>query len=144
MASIASEILQDIVNTLRDSGVFELVTLGEEESATGVPRAAVVFDGLESFVPDDTDCCRWQRLTARVKVHTRAMHASQAVTRLSELCLSARAAILADPYRTQQCCDLPIGRATEITRIEPMPGIRRPEAEATFALQCHFEVEEAA
>lgn len=139
----AATILGNIVSSLRSAGLFAAVTLGPEGSLTTVPRATVTLDGLENIPCDDSPSARWSRLLARVTVHTRSDDASESLTRALDLAAAARDALLTDPYRSQTCCDLPIGRATEIGRIEVSRNLKRPEAEASLSVRCHFETEEA-
>ena len=141
MASAASEILQDLVDTLRSAGLFEQVTLGGD-SSTAVPRATVLFDGLDVLNGDDAGNSQWFRLRARVKVHTRAGDSREAVTRAADLFAAAQDALLSDPYRSQRCCDLPVGRATEIGRVDSAHAVKKPEIEVVFSVRCHFEIEE--
>ena len=68
--------------------------------------------------------------------------AAEGVCRAIELSALASEAVLDDPYRGQRCCDLPIGRATEIGHSELVSGLKRPEVEITVAVRCHFEVQE--
>ena len=144
MASVVSEILSDMVETLRSTEDFRLVTLGEVASATQVPRAAVVYEGQESLPPDDSSSTSWVRLRASISVHTRSEKGSESITRANELCEKAAEALLVDPYRGTRCHDLPIGKATEIGRSKLTGGVRRPEVEMTFDLRCHFETQEPA
>ncbi len=143
MASVTMEILEDIAAAIRSDGSFSLVTLGESPSATDTPRAAVTFDGQESFQPDDSATSRWGRLRASVTVRVRSVDQDNETARADELCQAAIDAILNDPYRGGRCEDLPIGQATEIGRVEAGRQLRRPEIERTFSVRCHFETQEA-
>jgi hypothetical protein len=132
-------VLDSILQALRSSGAFALVVAGEPADEASVPRAHVVQQGQDSFPPDDAPGGRWLRLRYRVQVRTRAGSAPEGAARASELAESAVAALLADPHRGGLCADLPVGRATEIGRLEPLAQLRRPEAGAAFDLRCHRE-----
>ncbi len=142
MDSTASEILKHLAQTLRNTGAFAQVTLGGNESTTMVPRVRVICEAQDEFAADDTPGSRWVRLRVRVAVRTRSSDAAEAATRVLDLCNDAAESLLVDPYRGQRCRDLPIGPATEISRCTISIDVRRPEAEASFAVNCHFEIEE--
>ena len=142
MAANAAEILQDIVNALRGTGVFEIVSLGDSGSSTVTPRASVLFDTEEFFQPDDVHSMRWIRLCARVRLRLRSANSAEGIARATDLCVAAAEAILEDPYRGQRCQHLPVGRATEVARCEINPSLRRPEIEVILAVRCHFETQE--
>jgi hypothetical protein len=142
LAAPATEILQDLASVLRGGGLFALVTLGPSGSASEVPRAAVVFEGQDFFQADDDISALWLRLRLRIAVHIRCDDPAESIARAGQLCASVAEAILEDPYRSGRCRDLPIGRATEIGRTEFTPGLRRPEAEVSLAVRCHFQIEQ--
>jgi len=142
MASVATNILQHIVASLRAAGPFALVTLGEPGSSSAVPRATLSFEGLEQFRSDDTPDTTWVRLRARVTVHTRSPSDSDLAARVIDLCDLAAAAILAEASRDGLCRDLPIGLSTEVDRVQPAPDVRRPAASAGFEVRCHYEISE--
>jgi hypothetical protein len=139
MPAPVSEILQDMIQALRAGGQFAAVSLGSG-TETCVPRLRIEYEGQEVFRPDDMPDGRWVRLRAKVVVHTRTQSPAQGVARLSELCDAAIAALMADPYRGGQCRDLPIGRATEIDRIDRDHAATSPEAQASFVIRCHLEM----
>lgn len=139
MATIVSEILQDLAGALRTAGKFRLVTLGESGSAVDVPRAAVIYEGQESLQPDDSAGLVWIRLSASVALHTRSDSRSEAAIRINQLCEDAMAALLVDRYRGARCHDLPVGKATEVGRAKVLGGLKRPEVALTFDVRCHFE-----
>lgn len=136
------DILQDLVATLRSTGAFAAVCLGESHQESAVPRACVVYEGQEWLPCDDEPAARWLRVRVRVTVHTRDENSGAATLRGAELCGAAAEALLVDPYRGGRCCDLPIGRATEIGQAEPRTGLKRPEVEMTFSVRCHAEIPE--
>ena len=142
MTTEASQILEDPTESLRSTNVFRRVTLGEAPAATETPRADVICDGQEAFQPDDSAAGRWMRLRASIVIHMRSSDSREAIERFDELCRTAVDAIVTDPYRNQLCGDLPIGRATEVGRIEPVRGLKRPHLEATISVRCHFELTE--
>jgi len=135
-----TQILQDLVQALRQSGQFAAVSLGGGDGETAIPRASVECQGQETFRPDDSPAGRWVRLRARVVVRTRTASDAETVSRLADLCEAAIATVLADPHRGGRCRDLPIGAATEVDRVEFNASVRRPEAEASFVVRCHLEV----
>ena len=141
MSSVAIGIIEDIVEVLRATDKFRLVTVGDAGSETDIPRASVIYEGQESFLSDDSSSVRWVRLCISVNIHTRSLETTEAVTRVDELCKDAINALEQDPYRGQRCWDLPIGRATEVSRNQLVRGIKRPEAEMTLEIRCHLEVE---
>jgi len=141
MSATATQIIQDIVQTLRDSQLFAYVAPADAPGGTDLPRAKVEFDAQEHHVPDDAPAGRWVRLRARVTVQTRSDRTDRARARLVDLLNAAAEALLADPYRGGLCCDLPIGSATQIGRFTESPGIRRPELQGSFTVTCHFEQE---
>jgi len=143
MASEVAEILDDLVDALRATGKFSLVTLGEAGSATNVPRCSVIYESTESFLPDDSATARWGRLRATVSIRTRSVDVVQGVKRAAELSEQAMDSLLVDPFRGGRCRDLPVGRATEIARCRLSRGLKRPEIEMTFDIRCHFETEKS-
>jgi len=140
--SVAAEILQDIVSALRSQGGLALVTLGAAPSATAVPRATVIYEGQDFFPADDSDSGQQARLRCRVTLHARCDEPAQQLTRALDLAAAASEAILADPFRGGRCCDLPIGRATEVGRAEPTDSVKNPDIEVSSAVRCHFELGE--
>lgn len=141
MAETAGEILQDIVETIRGSGEFAMVTLGQAAAATSVPRAEVICEGQDFSPADDSPSGQFARLRIRVTVHTRVDSPAKAVTRGLELCQTTAEALLADPYRNERCRDLPIGKATEIGRFETVSG-SSGVVEMAFTVRCHFSSQE--
>jgi hypothetical protein len=141
MSEPATDILQDIASSLQAAGHFALVTLGSAGPAGEVPRAAVLLEGQDYFQADDRSSALWGRLRARVAVHVRCDNEADALARAGQLSADCVQTLLADPYRGGRCKDLPIGRATEVGRVELTPGLRRPEAEVSLAVRCHFEIE---
>ena len=151
MGSVETEILNDIVSALRNSGAFALVELGGSGSETTVPRATVVYETRETFASDGFPTSRWVRLKARVFIRTRSESPAEGVTRTVDLCGTAADAILQDPYRAQRCHDLPIGRATEVqlthhARSDRYPerktslDVRAPHREMSLTVRCHYEL----
>lgn len=140
MTSLPNEIVQDMVQTLRTAGSFGEVC-SEDNSSSQVPRTVVLLDSYELLAPDDSAGGLWGRLRATVSVRTRGVSASQAADRAADLCNMAMDALAVDPYRGGLCSDLPVGRATELGRAQPIRGLRRPEAGMTFDVRCHFETE---
>ncbi len=150
MASQATEILNNLVTALRSCGAFALVELGGSRSEATVPRAAVILERQDTTVPEDDQAVTWVRLQARVVIRTRSESASQAAGRITDLADAATAALLADPYRGERCHDLPIGRATEVSRAE-MPrderypqrktslSVNSPEIEIVLLVRCHYQ-----
>ncbi len=139
--SVAGEILQDLVLALRACGQFAVVTLGDSGD-TAAPRAAVQYEGQDVFPADDRPTGRYVRLRCRVVIHTRCSHAAEQAQRELDLAAVAAEALLADPYRGGRCTDLPIGKATEVGRVEPSGPARRPEGEIPFTVCCHYELTE--
>lgn len=139
--TVANQILQDLVSVLRACGHFATVTLGTVGD-TAAPRAAVHYEGQDFFSADDRPAARYVRLRCRVTIHTRCSHAGEQAARELDLSAAACEALLVDPYRGNLCRDLPIGKATEIGRIESAPT-NRPEVETSFAVRCHFEIPES-
>lgn len=142
MASTASDILQDLADTLRATGQFAQVTIGPGGSNTAVPRANVLYESTEDFQPDDQPDQRWARLRSRIAIRTRCQDPAAAVTRANDLCAPAAAALMTDPYRGGRCQVLPIGRATEVGRCDLMTTLRRPEVEMSFSIRNHFVTQE--
>jgi hypothetical protein len=86
----------------------------------------------------------------RVIIRTRCESPAQASRRISDLLSQATSAILADPYRSGSCHDLPIGRATEVVlaeaaRDERYPqrktslAVNPPEIELVLIVRCHYQ-----
>jgi hypothetical protein len=138
--AVANEIIQNLVESLRACGHFAAVTLGGGGD-TIVPRAAVHYEGQDFFPADDRPAARYVRLRCRVVIHTRCSHAGEQAARELDLSAIACEALLADPYRSGRCRDLPIGKATEIGRVD-VGSTSRPEVETSFAVRCHFELPE--
>ena len=142
MASTASDILADLAETLRSSGIFAQVTVGQGGSSTAVPRASVLLEGAEDFTPDDAHDQRWVRLRSRVAIRTRNQDSAAGVARANDLCASAAAALMADPHRGGRCQVLPIGRATEVGRCDLSVSLHRPEVEMSFGVRNHYVIGE--
>lgn len=140
--SATGTVLQDLLQALRSTGAFALVSLAGAGPSTVVPRAVLAFDGEEVFPSDDGAANRWVRLRARLTVHVRCDDPGKALLRAADLCEQAAEALLADPRRAGHCRDLPVGRATEIGRSEMSFTTQRPEAEMAFAVRCHYEIAE--
>ncbi len=142
MAGVAKTVLDSIVQSLRSeagpSGLA-VVIAGESADETAVPRANVLYRGCDAFEPDDSPAGGWLRLRYRVEVRTRCDGAASGLGRAAELAESAVVALLADPYRGGVCADLPVGRATEIGRVEVLTQLRRPEAGVALEVRCHVE-----
>ena len=141
MASPLQAILTNLVETLRNTGKFRTVSLGETGTDTHVPRAWVTFEGEDEFPPDDCTNARWIRLRIRIFVHTRSTDQTDGLIRANELCEAAASALLSDPYRNQNTEDLPPGKATEIGRSEHVRNVRHPEVEIALDVRCHYPVE---
>ncbi len=141
MTTPAVDILNDIVSTLQATGEFSQVTLGEAGSSTQIPRAAIICDGLDALSPDDSAGARWYRLRATIVIRTRSMDPAQAVARTNALAQAAIDALGTDARRSGLCQDLPIGPATEIGQVRPVRSLKRPAAEVTIDIRCHFEQE---
>lgn len=141
MSSAATAILDDIVATLRAAAPAASVSLGAVPAGAEVPRLAVVLEQVESFNPDDSAAGRWHRLIARVIVRARCESQPAGLARVAELCETAAESLLTDPGRSGLCCDLPIGRATEVGRTESSATVRHPDYEMGFLVRCHFESE---
>ena len=142
MSDTVTDILTDMVEALRTSGQFRLVCLQDAASSTDVPRACISYEGQESFAPDDCGQGRWIRLAATVSVHTRSTEPSERIGRICQLGQAAIDALLSDRFRGQRCTDLPIGQATEVSRIRLDCTGKRPEVEMTFDVRCHFQTPE--
>ncbi len=142
MASTASDILADLADTLRESGVFAQVTVGQDGSSAAVPRVSVLLEGAEDFTPDDAHDQRWVRLRSRVAIRTRNQDSAAGVARANDLCASAAAALLTDPHRGGRCQTLPIGQATEVGRCDLSTSLRRPEVEMSFGVRNHYVIGE--
>ena len=151
MSSVETEILNDIVTALRDSGAFALVELGGSESQSAVPRATVVYESRQTFASDGFPTSRWVRLQGRIFIRTRCESPAEGVGRTVDLAQAAADAILQDPYRSQRCHDLPIGRATEVqqtrwARSARYPerknslDVRAPQREISLIVRCHYEL----
>jgi len=143
MSSHAADILGDIAAALRTAGGFGAVFLGAAPSQAEVPRTEVIQDGVEILSPDDSASTSWRRLRASVTIHTRAADAAVAAQRTDELSQAVQTALLADPYRSGKCVDLPVGRATELLRSRPVSNLKRPDAAVAIELRCHFEKDES-
>jgi len=142
MPSQVAAILDNVVTVLRQSGRFNVVTLGQRPASNIVPRAYIVFEGLDCLTTDDSCQLLARRLRCRLCIHTRLADPSQRTARLTELCQAAVEALLADQFRGGLCRHLPGGAASELDHIQPVEHVRSPEAEATISLRCHFHAEE--
>ncbi|MBN1941814.1 MAG: hypothetical protein JW849_00810 [Phycisphaerae bacterium] len=154
MASLDTDILNDLTAALRTSGAFAHVELGGRRAEAVVPRASVLFERSDTFPSEPWPTSRWVRLQARVLLRTRSESPAQGQGRLCDLAAAACDAILADPYRGGRCVDLPVGRATEVQiirrpRDERYPerattlDVRSPEQELCLTVRCHYELADA-
>ncbi len=139
--STTTQVLQDIVDTLRASDEFALVTLGGGGTSTEVPRASVMHVGLDSFPCDDSSSGRWGRLRVAVVIRTRSNDRTEGIARAANLCASAAQELVSDPYRDSNCQDLPMGRAMEIEQCKINQQLKHPEVEMALHLRCHFEIQ---
>ena len=137
MASKASQVLQDILRTLQESGHFASASLGASND-TAVPRAELLYESLVCFPGDDT-AASWRRLIAAIVIHVRDETAASAILRAGDLADKAAAALQADPFRNKLCQDLPVGRATQIETSHLVGGVRRPDMQIRLEVRCHFE-----
>ena len=143
MASTAADILDDVVETLRSTEAFSTVCLGVAASATEVPRAEVIYEGIEILNADDSSGTTWCRLRASVNIYSRATDAAVGTRRADELAETAVEALLTDPHRGSRCVDLPVGMATEVQRVRPIGGLKRPEVAVALEFRCHFEKDQS-
>ena len=142
MASVATEILHDVAERLRTSGLFAEVAVGSPAAASAVPRASVAYDGHDVFLSDDRANVLWVRLRARVVMHSRAARDDGRLALAADLASAVTNVLMADPWRGERCRDLPVGRATEVGRAEVASGGRGSEVEIALAVRCHYEIEE--
>jgi hypothetical protein len=141
VSDTANAILADLLAAVRGSGHFAAVVSGPQAAETALPQATLSIENIEEFPSDESPAGRWFRLRASLRVTTRDDNSPAAVGRAVELAQLAADAIAADPLRSSLTCDLPIGLATEIDRIE-MPRLQSaPLAEATLSIRCHYESE---
>lgn len=143
MASTETAICRDAAAALAASGLFAETHVGLDAASNAVPRASVAVEGREVFLSDDRPNGLWVRLRLRVFVRDRADNVGDGVARTADLCAAAGAALLADPKRGGLCRDLPVGRATELGATDKVTGVRRPAVEASLAVRCHYETEDA-
>ena len=149
MSSTVSNILNNLVEVLREAGEFASVELGGNESNSAVPRAVVIYENIETIVSDSNFHLRYHRVSARILIRVHSPSPTEATTRLADLATIATDTIMADPYRDGNAHDLPIGKATEIfqvrtpkdqryperiTTVKP----RRPEYEIVLGVRCHY------
>lgn len=149
MSSTVSNILNNLVEVLRDTGAFATVQLGGDESNSAVPRAVVIHENIETIVSDNDFHLRYHRFSARILIRVHSALPAEATARLADLATVASDAIMADPYRNSNAQDLPIGMATEIFKVrtpkdhrypERITTIkpRRPEYEIVLGVRCHY------
>jgi len=143
MTNQASQILNDIVGTLRTCGAFVVVGVDLPGSVSQSPRACVTQVSLNFTPAEDRPTGVWGRLRARVAIHCRCDDDSSRIHQLNELAETARSALLDDPHRGDLCTDLSQGRATEIGHIEQSDSVRRPQGQVNMDVWCHFESQEA-
>ncbi len=141
MASTVSNILTDLGDAIRESGLCRQVAMGVEASTSVVPRAHVMLTGVEYVTSDDAANQRWGRLRAQIHLRWRAADAGDGQLQLAALAGEVTDALLADAYRGGLCSDLPLGRATEVTQGQPSSRLRRPEMELVLDVRCHFAQE---
>ena len=141
MPNEATAILSDIRDALRDTGVFESVTLGADKDASRWPRAEVALVSIGHVPADDKPDACWSSVKARVHIHVHAANEGAALERALELAGNAQDALLADRFRGQHCQDLPVGRATELGPGKVEPPLRPPHLALAFEVCCHFEQE---
>ena len=139
MASIENDILQNIVATLRASGEFASVSLGEPRVAEKGSIAVVVMDASErvdagnSRLNPDT----WMRLNAQILIRTHSASAGEGVARVTALAGAAAEVLLADETRAGLCSSNVIGRGTEIVRLELSKNSGELR-EITLFMRCHY------
>ena len=135
--STASNILNHIVATLRDACEFaEVSQAAPDATRTAMPRADVIFDGLERRALDDAPDAAW-RLAAVVRISVRNERNDDATRRALDLADQAGRALPADRFRGGLCEDIPGGRATVVAEVSPAKT-SRPEAEVRLTVHCHF------
>lgn len=139
MASIENDILQNIVGTLRASGEFTAVSLGEPRVAEKGSIAVVLMDTSErvdnskSRLNPDT----WMRLAVRVLIRTHSASVGEGVSRVTSLAGAAAEALLADETRGGLCSSDVVGRGTEIVKLE-LADSKGELREMTLLLRCHY------
>ncbi|MBN1554232.1 MAG: hypothetical protein JXA11_05770 [Phycisphaerae bacterium] len=154
MSSLDTDILNDLTAALRTSGALASVELGGRRGESVVPRASVLLERRDSFPSESWPSSRWIRLQVRVLLRTRSESPAEGITRLTDLTATACDALLVDPYRGGRCCDLPVGRATEVQIVrhakdERYPeratslSVRSPEREICLVVRCHYELADA-
>jgi hypothetical protein len=138
MASMVSRILTDLGDTIRASGLCRQVTMGGDGASSIVPRARVALVGVD-YVPSDDDAfARWGRVRAEVHLRWRGSDAGAGQDTLVALAEGITTALMVDTYRGGLCCDVPLGRATEITQSQVGGGLRRPDMAIVLAVRCCF------
>jgi hypothetical protein len=143
MPNTAGEILVDIRDTLRSAGLFSTVSIGADADAAAAPRAEIAFIGLDESLADDVPRGRQSKLRARVAIHAKPGSSGDVLDRLLDLAGQAGEALLTDRFRGNRCRDLPVGRATEIGRVSPEPGVKPPAQAVGFDVYCHYLTQEA-
>jgi hypothetical protein len=139
VSSTAGDILVNLRDALRASGLFAEVSIGPAVDTGKFPRAELHLSAVKETVPDDNPAARWLMLRARLAITVRGAGAEQ--LRAWELAEAAGAALLADRFRGQRCRDLPTGRATELGVAELSPHAKPPLAEVSFEIRCNLELE---
>lgn len=139
MSSTAGDILVDLRDVLRASGLFAEVSIGLAPDSARFPRAELHLSAVKETTPDDNPAARWLTLRTRLAITVRGAGAEH--LRAWELAELAQAALLADRFRSQRCRDLPTGRATELGVAELSPHAKPPLAEVSFEIRCNVELE---
>ena len=138
MSSISGEILNDISQTLRTSGLFKSVSLGLDHTSVHLPRAEVILVSVQETQPDDAASGMWYTLVSTIRIHLEAQNPAESFARGLELVESAQQALLVDRFRNQLCQDLPIGKATEFGAVKLEPPVKSPNLVLSFDVRCHY------
>ncbi len=139
MSSTSGDILTDIYQTLRSDGEFAAVTIGPDNNAARWPRAEVILVSVDESQADDIPTGRWCTMKAKVCIHVRCDKPAEAFARAMGLAESAGEALLDDRFRSQNCRDLPTGKATAIGPLKVEPKVKEPYLAVAFEVCCNFE-----
>lgn len=139
MSSTSGDILTDICQALRSDGQFAAVTIGPDNNAAQWPRAEVILVSVDASPAGDRLGWLWRTLKADVCIHVRCGEPAEAYARATELAESAAESLLIDRFRSQNCRDLPTGKATSIGPLKIESKVKKPYLAVAFEVRCNFE-----
>ena len=138
MSKIVNAIIQNVADTLIDNSALEEVVINTPDCESYAPSAVVVLEDVEYLDADDSSNKRWGSVEIKIEVTASTCTEFDGYLRIAEINESIVDALCEDPTRDNNCCDLPIGKATEIVKSIKSKA-SKPQCNFNVIIKCHFE-----